>query len=444
VRRRHFLKHAAALAAAPYVVPSSALGGEGATPPGDRIGLGFIGIGMMGQGHLGCCVQYPDVQILGVCDVDRWRREHAKAAVEQGYAARRPSGTFRGCTAHTDLRELLARDEIDAVLIATGDRWHAAATVMAATAGKDVYVEKPISLTIHEAQAMVEAVRRHGRVCQCGLQQRSTPEFRTACELVRSGCIGEVKIVYVNHPGTCDDVSLPAEPVPDGLDWDLWLGPAPWRPFNGRFHCYGRPPRVVPWDFCRDFGGGNLTSNAVHAFDVAQWGLGMDGSGPGEITPPGAGGCSALTYKYANGALLQVVGRYLPRQRPFEVEGWDEGTPVQFFGAVFVGERGWIHVGRESYLRSHPAEILWQARATDGPGGPVNNHHQDWLNCIRSRRRPACDVAIGARSTTVSHLGCIAHWTGRPLRWDPAKEEFLADDEANRMRWRAMREPWHV
>ena len=443
--RRELLKRAAALAAMPCVVPASVLGGTGAVPPSDRIALGFIGIGMMGQGHLGCCVRYPEVRVIAVCDVDRWRRENAKRVVDDAYAAERAAATGGGvqvCTPYNDLRELLDRPDIDAVVIATGDRWHGLATVLAAKAGKDIYCEKPISLTIREARAMVDAVRRYHRVLQCGLQQRSTAEFRLACELVRGGAIGAVRIVYVNHPGTNADVSLPAEPVPDGLDWDLWLGPAPWRPFSSQFHIYGRPPRVVPWDFCRDFGGGNLTSNAVHAFDVVQWGLGMDDSGPVEITPPGRGPFPVLTFRYANGVLLQSVPGYLPRPRSFEIPGWDERTAVQSFGAVFVGDRGWIHVGREGYLQSQPAEIVRQARAADGPGHPVNNHHQNWFDSIRTRQRPACDVAIGARSTTVSHLGCIAHWLGRPLKWDPAKEEFVGDDEANRLRWRPMRQPW--
>jgi predicted dehydrogenase len=291
---------------------------------------------------------------------------------------------------------------------------------------------------------MVEVARRYHRVFQSGLQQRSTPEFRKACELVRGGSIGEVRIVYVTFPGTCDDVSLPAEPVPDGLDWNLWLGPAPWRPYNSRFHPYGQPHGVVPWHFCRDFGGGNLTSNTVHAFDVVQWGLGMDHSGPVEITPPGAGQYPLLTYKYANGVLVQVVDGRLPRQRDVRLEGWDERTPVQAFGAVFVGERGWIHVGREGYLQSHPPEIAREAHAREEPGHPVNSHHQNWFDCIRTRRRPACDVEVGARSTIVSHLGCIAHWLGRPLKWDPAREEFIGDEDANRMRWRALRQPWVI
>jgi len=442
--RRWFLQRTAALAVAPWFVPAAALGRNGATSPSDRITLGFIGVGMMGRGHLRGCLRQPQTQVLAVCDVDRWRREQGKTWAEEAYAAERSSGTYRGCTAYNDLRELLARDDIDAVVVATGDRWHATASVLAARAGKDIYCEKPMSLTIAEQRAMVEAVRRYGRVFQTGLQQRSAREFRLASQLVRDGALGKLQYVYVMFAGTSSEVELPAEPVPDGLDWDLWLGPSPWRPFNGRFHRYGEPERVVPWDFCRDFGGGNLTSNCVHAFDVVQWALGMDESGPVEIVPPETGQYPVLTYKYANGVLLQVVPQRLDGRTQYIPPGWDEITTIKPFGALYVGERGWIHVGREGFLVSHPREIVENYPARYDHAVAVGNHREDWLDAIRTRRRAACDVAIGGRSTSVAHLGCIAHWTGRALKWDPVKEEFLGDDEANRWRRRAMREPWEV
>jgi predicted dehydrogenase len=442
VTRRTFMKRTGALVAAPYVAPASVVGSAGGVAPSQRITLGFIGVGMMGRGHLRGLSYYPDAQIVAVCDVDRWRRDDARRMVEEEYASQSSRRGHRGCRAYNDLRELLARDDIDAVVIATGDRWHALATSLAAKAGKDIYCEKPISLTIREARSMVEVTRRYGRVFQTGLQQRSAPEFIRACQLVRSGAIGKVQFVYVAFPGTVGDVSLPTEPVPDGLDWDLWLGPSPWRPFNTRFHPYGRPPRVVPWHFCRDFGGGNLTSNAVHAFDVVQWGLDMDDSGPVEVIPPETGEYPVLTYKYTNDVLLQVVDWRLDPNKNLVPEGWDLGTRIQNFGALFVGEGGWIHVGRNGYLKCFPEEILEQF--PDDHRHAVNNHHQDWLSCIKTRERPACDVAIGCRSTIVSHLGCIAHWTGRSLKWDPTDEVFPGDDEANRWIGRPKRPPWRL
>jgi len=444
--RRRFLTGAAAtggIAAAPHFLRSSVLGMDRAVAPSNRITLGMIGIGMMGQGHLRHFLRYREAQVVAVCDVDRWRRENAKAVTEQGYAALKSGGTYRGCRAYNDLRELLARPDIDAVVIATGDRWHAAASILAARQGKDVYCEKPASLTIEEARAMIATVRRYGRVFQTGLQQRSTPQFHKACELVRNGAIGKVQFVYVGFPGTCGDVNLPAQPLPPGLDWDLWLGPSPWHPFNARFHHAGRPKHVVPWHFCRDFGGGNLTSNAVHAFDVVQWGLGMDESGPVEITPPETGQVPVLTYKYPGGVLLQVGWR-LNGQKQFVPKGWNVNTRLQNFGALFAGREGWIHVGRRGFIESFPKDILEQPASRTDPGKPVGNHQENWLRCIKTRRRPVCDAEIGCRSTIVSHLGCISHWTGRALKWDPAKGEFDGDDEANRMRSRTMRAPWRI
>ena len=444
--RRQFLLWAAAgggAIAAPFIVRSTALGLAGAVPPSERIRVGFIGIGRMGQGHLRCFLEYPEAQVVAVSDVDRWRRENAKAVVEAAYGAAEPGGTYRGCEAYRDLRELVARDDIDAVLVATGDRWHCTASALAARSGKDVYCEKPMSLTIREARELVTVVRRFGRVFQTGLQQRSTGEFRKASELILSGRIGKVKHVYVGFPGTADYVDVPAEPVPEGLDWDLWLGPVGWRPYNSRFHPYGPPQGVVPWHFTREFGGGNLTSNAVHAFDVVQWALGMDSSGPVEVIPPETGGVPSLTYRYASGVTLQVEWRLDPT-RHFVPAGWDVRTTIQNFGALYIGEDGWIHVGRDGYLRAYPESLVdWRPY---GPSDerPVPYHHRNWLRCIRTRALPAADVEIGCRSTTVSHRGCIAHWTRRSLRWDPIREEFIGDEEANRLRSRAKREPWRI
>ncbi|NQT36859.1 MAG: Gfo/Idh/MocA family oxidoreductase [Planctomycetes bacterium] len=442
--RRRFLRTAVGVVAAgPLVIPARALGAEDAVAPSNRIALGFIGVGMMGQGHLRHCLQSPEAHVVAVCDVDPWRRENAKEVTHQSYAASKPGGSYQGCMAYNDLRELLARRDVDAVVIATGDNWHGTATVLAAKAGKDIYCEKPASKTIAEARAMVDAARRYDRVAQIGLQQRSTPEFIKACRLVRTGAIGKVRSVHVGFPGTSTDVNLPGQAVPEGLDWDQWLGPAPWHPFNGRFHIAGRPPHVVPWHFCRDFGGGNLTSNAVHAFDVVQWGLGMDQSGPLEIIPPETGRVPVLTYKYADGVELEVNWTFNQQSRPVP-EGWNPKTRIQNFGALFVGSDGWIHVGRQGYLDSFPKAIIKQADNGPGPHRPVNNHHQNWFQCIKTRQRPACDVSVGCRSTIVSHLGCIAHWTGQALQWDPVAEEFIGNDRANRLRRRAMRGMWRV
>jgi len=427
----------------PWVIRGSVLGCSGRSAPSNRIALGFIGLGMMGRGHLSRFLMYPNVQVIAVCDVDRWRRENAQQMVDKAYGGSAPRSSSSSCAAYNDLRELLDRSDIDAVVIATGDNWHATATVLAAQAGKEVYCEKPASLTIYEAQAMRRAIRRYGRIFQTGLQQRSAPEFRLACGLVQRGGLGKVRSVYVNFPGTSSDVDLPAEPVPEGLDWDRWLGPAPWRPYNSRFHHYGPPKQVVPWHFCRDFGGGNLTSNAVHAFDIVQWALNKDDNGPVEIIPPETGEVPFLTYRYSEGVELQVVPKLDPRFHDIPPD-WDENTTIQPFGALFVGEDGWIHVGRQGFLQAYPPDVIETYLARYDHGVALGNHHQDWLQAIVSRRRTASDVESGCRSTIVSHLGCIAHWTGRKLRWDPVREEFVGDEEANRLKRRAMRPPWQV
>ncbi|MHB8955595.1 MAG: Gfo/Idh/MocA family protein [Pirellulaceae bacterium] len=445
--RRVFLRQAVipALAAlAPSAISRTALGLGAAVAASDRITLGFIGVGCMGQGHLAHLLTYPDVQVVAVCDVDAWRRENARQVVDSAYAARRTAGEQEGCAAYVDFRDLLARDDIDAVVIAMGDRWHAVATVMAAEAGKDIYVEKPVSLRIAETRAMVDAVRRHGRICQAGLQQRSAPEFRLATQLVRDGALGRMRRIYTIHNNVSSDVDLPAEPTPETLDWDLWIGPSPWRPFNHRLHYLGQPLNVVPWEFVRDFGGGGLTSGAVHALDVVQWALSMDASGPREVMAPESGQVPYVTFRYDNGVEVQITDGRLDRRHHEIPEGWDELTSLQPFGGLYVGDNGWLHVGRGGFLTTYPEEILRDHAGHYDRRETVEGHHRNWLDCIRDRRQPHCDIAVGAQSTIVAHLGCMSRWLGRPLTWDPAREEFLNDDEANRMRRRALREPWRV
>ncbi len=445
--RRAFLGQAVipALAAlAPTAISRTALGAGNAAAASDRITLGFIGIGCMGQGHLAHLLTYPDVQVVAVCDVDTWRRENAQRVVDEAYAARRTAGDCGGCVAYVDFRDLLARDDIDAVVIALGDRWHVVATVMAAEAGKDIYVEKPVSLRIAETRAMVEAVRRHGRICQVGLQQRSAPEFRRATQLVRDGALGRIRRIYTIHNSVSSDVDLPAEPTPDTLDWDRWIGPSPWRPFNHRLHYLGQPLNVVPWEFVRDFGGGGLTSGAVHALDVVQWALDSDASGPREIVAPESGQVPYVTYHYDNGVEVQITDGRLDRRHHDIPEGWDELTSLQPFGGLYVGDNGWLHVGRQGFLTTYPESILRDHIGFSDRHQSVAGHHRNWLDCIRDRRVPHCDIAVGAQSTIVAHLGCMARWLGRRLQWDPVREEFLHDDEANRFRRRALREPWRV
>ncbi len=441
--RRALLKRTAAVAgslAAPLVVPGSVLGLDGATAPSNRITVGSIGVGMMGRGHFRIFTRYPDVELLALSDIDPWRRDDSTRVLEQAYAARRASGVAHGFRAYSDFRELLARDDIDAVIVATGERWHPAISVLAAQAGKDIYCEKPVSLTIRQARTMVETVRRHNRVFQTGLQQRNSPEYRQAMQMVHAGRIGEVKLAYVSTSGVSQYENLPAEPVPEGLDWEMWLGPCPWHPYNYAYHHTGQPQHVVPWCRNRAFGAGDMTSGLVHNLDSAHEGLRKDGQGPVRITPPGVDGAPSLTFTYADGTRIVCSTVLQPGQHEIPA-GWDPQTPIQNFGVLFVGTAGWIHVERFGVLNCYPRNLLDREVPKSHS---VEENHRDWLACIRTRRRPRADVAIGACSTILAHLGCIALWTGRALAWDPVREEFQNDAEANLLRARASREPWSV
>jgi len=298
--------------------------------------------------------------------------------------------------------------------------WHAIIALAAARAGKDIYSEKPLSLTVNEAWAMVDGVRRYGRVFQTGSQQRSNIKFRYACELVRNERIGKLKTVHVNVGPPSQEKYLPEEPIPEGFDWNRWLGPAPLQPYNSE-RCSGR--YSGGWRHIRDYSGGKMTDWGAHHFDIVQWALGMDGSGPVEIYPPDGKDHKSLTYKYANGVTMSLGDAN---------------------GILFTGTKGKVEVNR-GYLRTWPDSIGKEpigpndVRLYDSP-----DHIQNWIDCVRSRKTPICDVAIGASSVTVCHIGNIASWLGRPLKWNPDKRVFIGDEEANRWLDRPYRAPWSL
>lgn len=421
--RRRFLGAMLAASAAPLFLPRRAKGAN------ERINLAFIGVGKQGEFHVKrvSSQHLSDVQIVAVCDVHRKFARLGASIVNEAYA-RDAGRSYKGCDIHADYRAMLGRTDIDAVLIATPDHWHALMVIDAARAGKDIYIEKPLSLTIQEARQMVAAVRQHDRICQTGSMQRSYSNFRQACELVRNGYIGQVKEVAVNVGGPSRDCDLPAEPLPDGLDWNAWLGPAPMRPFNAIL----RPPHndsFPKWRDYRDYSGGGMTDWGAHHFDIAQWGLGMDGSAPVAIAPPDGKGVDALTYRYANGVVM-----YHKKEHA--------GNPVN--GVLFVGSEGTVEVNR-GHLETTPKSLK---ALTLKPGDTrlynSPDHHKDFFTALRTRRKPICDVAIGASSVTVCHLGNIAYWLKRPLQWDPAAGRFIKDEGANRMLDRARRSPWAV
>jgi predicted dehydrogenase len=377
----------------------------------------------MNRGHLDHFLGQGDVQVLAVCEVDTTRREHAKKKTEERYGS-----NDKGCGAYVDYHELLARSDIDAVVIATPDHWHAILIIEACKAHKDIYCEKPLTLTIREAQLAIEAVRKHDVVFQTGSQQRSEHHFRIACELVRSGRIGKLKTVYANVGGPSVWCDLPEENMEPGLDWDRWLGPAPKRPYNSTLAPRGVHGHFPNWRNYREYSGGMMTDWGAHHFDIAQWGIGADGSGPVEIIPPenpkaGRG----VRWVYENGVEL--------------IHGGKQGVD---YGVCFVGTDGEIYCDR-GRSGSSPESII-KAPLGDGdvhlyksPG-----HQRDWLNCVRSRKRPICDVEIGAGSVTVCHLGNLAYWNRRKLRWDPKKWQFVNDAEANAWIDRERRDPYQL
>jgi predicted dehydrogenase len=399
IPRRALVAAAPAAAAAPLLVPASVFGSDARSAPSRRIGVGVIGAGRQGLALISRLAREPDVELVAVCEVDRTRRDNARRAL----------GT-RGA-AFNDHRELLARKDVDAVVIATPDHWHAIQAIDACQARKDVYCETPLTTTIHEARAVVEAARKHGRVFQTGSQQRAEYEgrFRIACEYVRSGRIGKLLAIYAGIGGGvsrwCD---LPEEPMEPGLDWDRWLGPAPLRPYHSALSPRGVHDAPPAWRQFREYAGGPLAEQGAHHFDVVQWALDADRSGPAEIIPPGDPRAErGLRYVYARG--VELI----------------HGGPA---GITFVGVSGSIFVDRNR-LASNPDKILLEplgdrdVRLPHAPG-----LLRDWLDCIKTRRRPLCDVEIGARSATVAHLGALAYWHHRPLRWDPQTWKMAGED----------------
>jgi predicted dehydrogenase len=460
VGRRTMLKQGAGLLAAPLFMPLQVPGAPGPgrqLPPSDRITIGVIGLGVMGGGHFRRLLRNPQVQVLAASDVDQWRLNDAKTRAEAAYGDAQKSGQYRGFAAYPDFRDLLARPDIDAVYLATGERWHTVMSIMAAKAGKDIYCEKPVSLSIRESRALINAVNRYGRIFQAGLQQRSTREFRSAVELVRNGAIGRVKFVYMNWVTPSREMHLPAQPVPDTLDWEMWIGPSVWHPFNHEYHQLGQPKSVVPWLNNRDFSGGAVLANGVHPLDIMQWSLGMDESGPVEVIPPSKGTTrDVVTFKYSNGVVAQMVPGVLDPATQHVPEGFDPTTKFSW-EVLWVGDDGWIVAGREGLFDTHPKSLLDQANygTPTGPAGAtvierlirdasVTLHHYNFLHGVRMRQQPNSHVGAAAHSTNLGHLANIAYRTDRVLTWDAHNERFVNDEEANALREREIRAPWSL
>ena len=421
LHRRQFLKGALGVGAAvlaPRVIPAAALGKDGAVAPSERIVMGAIGIGRRGSYDLSCFLPQPDVQFVAVCDVKAERRKAAKNTVDG-------KNGNSDCATYRDLRELLARSDIDAVLIATGSNWHCLASVLAANEGKDVYCEKPVTKNIAESLSLAETFRRTGRVLQVGTQRRSLPHFAFAVELARRGKLGKLREVHA-HPGEIRPQMsgwAPAEPEPakEEVDWDLCLGPAAWRPFN----------RALTDGFHFEKGGGMVGGGILewgsHCVDLCQWAAGADDTVPVEYNPPENGRVIA---RYANKVELVV-----------RETGW---LPLGSCPVRFEGEAGWVETGDSGKLALSSPALLAGRKVAEIGDYPATFHVRNFLDCVKSRGTPRGNADVACHSHIACHAANIAIFLNRKLAYDPQKHEFIGDDEANRLRSEALREPWRL
>jgi len=443
MKRRTFVATATgAVFALPRFVPSSALGQDGEVAASNRIAIGCIGVGNRGRQVLDGLLNHRDARVVAVCDVNARQRSAAVRRVDDHYQA-------TGCRAHHDFRELLARDDVDVVLIATPDHWHVVMALAAARVGKDIYLEKPIGVTLAEARALRAAVRRYDTVLQFGTQQRSDGRFRTACELVRNGRIGRLRTVCVWSPGSNAGGSLERVPVPEWLDYEMWVGPAPMSPYTkhrstNRFEP-GDPSKI--WPFISDYCVGWISGWGVHPMDIALWGAGDSLSGPLEIEGtgrfPAEGLCDTATdwdlaIEFRTGVTLNFAG-------PASSSKWrgrfGKHGP---HGTVFVGTEGWVHVDRSGIYADPPGLLQSSIGPTEIRLPKSDNHGRDLLDCVKTRGRPVSHIDSAYAVETICQVSAIAAKLGRRLRWDAGGERFVDDRIANTLLSRAMRSPWHL
>lgn len=416
--RRRFLTSAAVAAgtvvALPNIVRAETLGNAQRAGANTRINVGVIGVGGRGRDVMRAFMQQPDTHVVAVCDCYASKRQQAAELVNNQYGN-------QDCDTYIDMQELLARKDIDAVLIATGDNWHSGVSLLAARAGKDIYCEKPMSVALTESRAVADTMKRLGRVYQCGTQRRSISNFIFACELARSGKLGELKELHAEESAgfqTLYDTILPEQPQPpkEEMDWDSWLGPALWRPFNAE-----TPTRGF-WSAHVDFSGGSITEWGSHTVDLCQWANNTDDTGPVE-------------FWHEDG---RWIGQYKNGTKVIVRTGLRFGScPVRF-----EGTEGWVETGDSGEIDAHPRSLLGNVGF---PGGyPPDNHIRAFLDCIYTRTEPIANAETAHRSISVCHVMNMVKRLGRPVKWDPAKEEAIGDDEANRLRSRAYREPWYL
>jgi predicted dehydrogenase len=427
-RRSFFGRMAAGAGAAialPYIIPSSALGKDGAVAPSNRIVMGVIGSGSMGTGDMHEFMGKPDVQMVAACDVDKKHREGAKTAMDAKYGN-------SDARIYSDYREFLAQEKIDAVILALPDQWHGIIAVAAANAKLDIFGQKPLARTIWEGQKIIEAVEKNKVIWQTGSWQRSEAHFHRACELVINGRIGKVNFVEVGLPdGSPTNAPHPVQPVPEGLDWDMWLGPAPAVPYRGVCHW--------DWRWILDYSGGQLTDWAGHHIDIAHWGVGLDRTGPIEIDAKGVFPRDgifdvpveySIHAKYANGIEMHYANA---RQVPHGM------------GVCWYGDKGWIHVDRGNRLFASDPKIL-EEKIGDNEIKLYRSldHAQNLIDCIRTREETITPCQVAHRSISAALLGEISMLTGRKIKWNPDTQEIIDDPMASRLLRRPFRSPWKL
>ena len=420
--RRHFLQQSAKAAVAFTIIPRFVMGGKGYVAPSDQLPLGFIGTGKQSRGLVQNFASR--ARIIAASDVDSQKlalfKETAAKALQKNNL---PASDI---AEHPDFRDLLNRKDIDGVVIATPDHWHAVMTVMAANAGKHVYCEKPLAHSVEEGRAMVNAVTKNKIIFQTGSMQRSNKNFRLACELVRNGHVGEIKEVLVNVGKAAIPCDLPGQSVPEVLKWDEWVGPAKFHAFNAELSPPVEKDIFPNWRTYREYGGGLLSDWGAHMFDIAQWALGKDRTGPLKFLPPDGKDIKVLTMIYDNGIVMKH-------------EDFGRGNAVRF-----IGTKGSLDISR-SFLDSKPGEIASTTlRADEVQLYKSDDHYNDWLNGIKAGKQPICDVETGHRTSSLCCVANIAYWLGRPLEWDPAKEQFRNDKEANTYVQASIRKPWKL
>jgi len=425
MKRREFVTKSALGAGALAVVPAHVLGGRGRTAPGDRITLGYLGAGKQSLGLLGSINACPETLVLAACDVDRKKLARFRAAAERANGEK-PGGGSQPVATYENYRELLERKDIDAVVIASPDHWHAMMAVDAARAGKDIYCEKPLALTVAEGRAIVRAAAKYGRVFQTGNMQRSWRNFRHACEMVYNGYIGQVKEINVSVGDPVMACELPAEPEPDYINWDLWVGPTLFRNYSPVLAPPIEDDNWALWRLYRGFGGGYVTDWGAHMFDIGQWALGMDRSGPVEFIPPEKRATRGLQMKYENGVVMNHTD-------------WGEFNAVQF-----IGSGGTIEISRDFYRSDIRGLTEKSLGSNDKRLYHSDNHYQDWIDAIKNRTRPVSDAETGHRTASLCNIVNIAYTLQRPLKWAPAHERFIDDEDADALLSRPFRGNWDL